>query len=128
MILDVSAFKVFLQNDLKEKTANKAIKKKKQKSKKDLKEEYSKEDEKVSIRQILTRIKKDNFLQKEFERILNKEMEISNWFFWKDLNKIIETPNKEPKMLLSFFQKISLEYLNEESPNEVKFSLNTWIG
>ena len=79
--------------------------------------------EKNSIREMLKEIESDPLLTKEYERLLNLEMDVSNWFFWKDLNNIIESKIKDKKLLLSFFQRISRDYLSQESAYEVFFVL-----
>ena len=146
MITDVSCFKLTLQNnqtkenkkdpfnrstpkdnflkrieEIKKKREEEREKKKE--SKKERKQSFGRKDSSFGespLREVLKKIKKDLYFQQEFEKILNKEKNISNWYFWKDLDKIIELKLNETNLLHSAFQKISRDYLNEESPHEVK--------
>jgi hypothetical protein len=138
MITDITSFRLkFQSNETKEKNEDseeivsprkekKKIfqKKKKKKGEKKMEEKKEKRERKNSfadtpLRDILKRIKKDLYLQQQFEKILNQEKNISYWYFWKDINNIIEMQIKETNQFFSLFQKISRDYLNEESPHEV---------
>ena len=110
MMVDISTFKVFLQTskyDLQKSYTNLEI------------EDY-KSSTKTLARDTLKRIDRDHHLQQEFEKILQQEKEISNWYFWKDINKILEMDKNDQKVVFSFLQKIVRDYLNVNSPHQVK--------
>ena len=126
MILDVSAFKVSLQNFEKTSSYNPQEKKAKfslmfSKDKKEKKEEEKELSNKILLRETLKKIGGDLQLQQEFEKILKEENNTSCWYFWKDLNKLIEMDRKDSKNFLSCLRKIVSDYLEENSPHQVKF-------
>ena len=84
-------------------------------------------DSNLSVRECLKVILNDNNSQIIFEEILNKNLNISNWYFWQELFDLTEYFEKETEseenndeLLLEKVQSLVKRFLTSGSTDEVK--------
>ena len=78
-------------------------------------------DPKLSTKETLKKISINLNLKASFEKILMKNFNIGNWFFWLDVTKILEDTNDIKKEQLFYkLQDITQKYLLQTSTDEVK--------
>ena len=75
-------------------------------------------DPQLNLQESLMRISSNSFLKSNFEKVLKKNFNIANWFFWLDVTKLIE--GRDLKENFRGIQELIQKYLIETSLDEVK--------